>query len=123
MTIFDHIKYLFFKNRLTEELNDDNIQAFIPYMLTRWLSFYDKQHASLANEIFNKYSSVFSDKYDCYNFFNNVISKMSYKKIVYVKKQKKDSKEINHIGLVAQNMGISTRELKQYIDLNNQLCK
>lgn len=124
MNIFDHIKTLFFKVKLTESLNDDSIQTFIPYMVTRWLSFYSKSQATIANEILNRYAGVFTDKYDTYKFYSNIIPKMPFKKISYIKKNKVDTtKEVEHLDLVANNLNISVRELKEYLELKDQLSK
>lgn len=124
MTIFDLFKELFFKSSSTDCRTSEGLQLFSPYMINRWLSFYGKAQALFVNETLNKYSGVLEDKLHTYNMYFNLIPKMGFKRISYIKKQKvEESKEVEHLNLLASNLNISTREIKQYMDLYKHIGK
>lgn len=124
MTIFDLIRILFFKLKSTEDITDESLQCFSPFMINRWLTFYDKDQAVLVNETFNKFGAIFNEKDKTFKFYQNLIPRLKFKKISYIKKVKaKKEDEIEHLQLVATNKNISKRELEQYIDLLNHLSK
>ena len=122
MNIFDLFKELFFKIKTVDCRNSEGMQLFIPFMINRWLSFYSKAQTLFVNECLNKYSNVIDDKMQMYNMYYNLIPKMHFKKIPYVKKVKDNpEKEIEHLALIASNLNISTREIKQNIEIYNNL--
>lgn len=124
MTIFDLFKELFFKSSSTDCRTSEGLQLFSPFMINRWLSFYGKNQALFVNETLNKYSGVLEDKLHTYNMYFNLIPKMGFKRISYVKKQKaEEGKEVEHLNLLASNLNISTREIKQYMDLYKLIGK
>ena len=127
MNIFDLIRFLFFKVKNSpKEVTEEMSQCFMPYMINRWLSFYDRSQAVLVNETLNKFSNVLSDKSKMYMLYDNIIPRLSYKKITYVKKvkQEKDKEnEIENIAMIASNKNISEREVKQYVEFYNTYCK
>jgi hypothetical protein len=127
MNIFDLIRFLFFKVKNSpREVTEEMSQCFMPYMINRWLSFYDRSQAVLVNETLNKFSNVLSDKSKMYMLYDNIIPRLSYKKITYVKKIKKDKdkeSEIENIAMIASNKNISEREVKQYVEFYNTHCK
>ena len=74
----------------------------------------------------NKFSNVLGDKSKMYKLYDNIIPRLSYKKITYVKKvkQEKDKEnEIENIAMIASNKNISEREVKQYVEFYNTYCK
>ena len=125
MNIFDLIRFLFFKVKNSpKEVTEEMSQCFMPYMINRWLSFYDRSQAVLVNETLNKFSNVLGDKSKMYMLYDNIIPRLSYKKITYVKKIKKDKEsEIENIAMIASNKNISEREFKQYVEFYNTYCK
>jgi hypothetical protein len=127
MNIFDLIRFLFFKVKNSpKEVTEEMSQCFMPYMINRWLSFYDRSQAVLVNETLNKFSNVLGDKSKMYKLYDNIIPRLSYKKITYVKKvkQEKDKEnEIENIAMIASNKNISEREVKQYVEFYNTYCK
>ena len=126
ITIFDHLNSLVFKNKRSEDLNDDYLQTFLPYMVNRWFSFYGEAQAVFVNSTLNKYIGIFgTDKYRQYKFYEHIIPRCRFKRLSYIKKKKKAGKEeeIEHLELAAKNMQLSVRELKQYIALKQTLCK
>lgn len=114
---FEILKNLLFnKTSDVSSFNQEDLQEFSPFIVNRWLSFYDRSRAIITNEILNKYSSVFDNKEDQYRFYYNIIPKLSFKKINYIKKVKTKKEELNDISLLAKNKNISEREIKNYID-------
>lgn len=126
MTIFEIINTLLFKNKKScEELDLESTNNFQPFMVNRWFSFYNKEQAVFVNEIFNKYSSIFTDRADCFQFYNNITPRQKYKHIQYAKKKKKELTEQEEDQLLrsASCANISKREIKEYIDLHEYFRK
>lgn len=84
--MFNTINHLIFdkKGEMTNEL----LEEFSPYMVTRYLSFYDNDLLNYANETVNKYSSIFETEEERFQFFENVIPKLKRKRIDYISKKK-----------------------------------
>lgn len=121
--MFASINRLMYKNT---EVTSDTINEFSPYMTNRWISFYDTQQAVMINEVFNKHAPIFEDKYDQFKFYDALIPKLRYKKMQYVKKPKElkeKDKEENLIQHIARSNEISTREVREYIDLHKHITK
>lgn len=117
MTFFDILRdILFTRKDKVQDLDTEKSNVFVPFLFNRWLSFYDKDQAVFVNEILNRYTGVFEDKSQSYNFYYNITSKLRFKKIQYVKKVKKEKEENNNIALIAKNKQISKREIELYID-------
>ena len=86
--MFNTINHIIFdkKGEMTNEL----LEEFSPYMVTRYLSFYDENLLNYANETINKYSSIFETDEERFRFFENVIPKLKRKRINYISKKRKD---------------------------------
>lgn len=98
-------------------LDDEGEQAFVPFLLNRWLSFYSKDTPNFVNETLNRYSNLFEDKQQQYRLYYNLIPRLKYKRISYIKKVKKQKEDDEYFELIAKNNNISVRELKLYVDL------
>lgn len=85
--MFNTINHILFdkKGEMTNEL----LEEFSPYMVTRYLSFYDKELLIYANETTNKYAQIFKNNDEQFDFFVNVIPKLKRKRINYHSKKKK----------------------------------
>lgn len=122
MTIFDIIGSILV-NKKKIELNLDNESEFNLYMTNRWLSMYSADVAGLINNTVNKWWNIFDAKQEQYDFLYHLMPKCRFKRINYVKKNKKETikdKE-DYSALAANNMCISTRELKMYQQQLEQL--
>lgn len=120
MTFFDILRNLFFTKQDTSSLLDTETQTqFTPFIINRWLSFYSREQCVFVNETINKYTGLFEDKSDLHSLYFNLIPKLKFKKIGYIKKKKEDKEKIddNHITVLSKNNNISKREIQQYIDL------
>ena len=123
MTFFDILRALLFTRKKEEKLDTDSLQAFTPFMVNRWLSFYDRSKAVFVNETLNKFCGLFEDKENLYELYNNLIPRSSFKKINYVKKLKEEKTEDEDIPIIAKNNMLSRREVLMYVDLRNSLSK
>lgn len=87
--MFEAINYLLFdKNK--EELDNEILSSFVPYMTVRFLSFYDPAYVGYVNDTLNTYGNVMTTPEDTFKFFDSVIPKLRRKKIPYVKKPKEE---------------------------------
>tara|TARA_R110000851_G_scaffold6423_2_gene26095 strand:+ start:54 stop:431 length:378 start_codon:yes stop_codon:yes gene_type:complete len=123
MNFFQLQNKLFYsdKNKSAEFLDSEGEQAFVPFLLNRWLTMYSKQTVSFVNDTLNKYCGVFdTDKQKTYKLYYNLIPRLKFKRINYIKKVKKDKAEqedLDQLKLIARNKNISVRELKIYRNL------
>lgn len=104
-------------------LDQEGESAFVPFIINRWLSFYSKDTPNFVNETLNKYAGVFEDKQCVWRLYYNLIPRLKFKRISYVKKVKKAAEEDEGLSLIAKNQNVSVRELKQYVDLEKELNK
>jgi hypothetical protein len=84
--MFNAINHILFdkKGEMTNEL----LAEFSPYMVTRYLSFYDGDLLNYANETVNKYSEIFETDEERFRFFENIIPKLKRKNIKYISKKR-----------------------------------
>ena len=53
-----------------------------------------------------------------FRFYYNIIPRLQFKRISYIKKKKMDkAEEVEHLELIAKNKHISVRELKSYMEM------
>lgn len=118
MNIFTILNSLFFSKKKIE-LNLDSETQFSAYMINRWMSMYSDEMLVIINNTANRYISIFNTKDQQYNWFYNLFPRLKFKKIQYIKKNKKAKEEIEEDNLptIARNREISVRELKLYRDL------
>ena len=111
MNLFDVLNsVLYSKKRLELNLEDENI--FIPYMINRWVSMYNGDLAVFVNNFFNKVLP-FESKEASYNYYFNLFPKLKYKKLNYIKKNKKEDED----DVLPKREFLSERELKMYVDM------
>ena len=97
-------------------LDQEGESAFVPFLLNRWLSFYSKDTPHFVNETLNKYTGLFEDKQQLYRLYYNLIPRLKFKRVKYIKKIKKEKEEDADLFIIAKNKNLSVRELKQYVD-------
>ena len=116
-TIFDFIEAtIFTKNSELLQSTDDE-KEFSPFMVNRWVSMYSPEMANVVNETTNRYSTIFENKKELLNFYVSVLPKVKFKRIAYIKKNTKDSKDIENIELMAKTQQTSQRDIKHKIEL------
>jgi hypothetical protein len=124
MTFFEILRSLLFsKNKNNEEINNESLAQFTPFMVNRWLSFYDNSKTIFVNETLNRFTSLFEDRAEMYKLYNNLIPQFKFKKINYIKKNKEKKEEDINIAVIAKNNMLSIREVQSYIDLANNKIK
>ena len=124
MNFFQLQNKLFYSKKTNAEfLDSEGEQSFAPFMFNRWLSFYRKGMASITNETLNRFGSIFQDKQQQYRLYYYFIPRLKFKRIAYNKKIKKEVIEEENLDLIARNKNISVRELKLYMDLQENLSK
>ena len=114
MTIFDIVNSILFNKNKNCLTNQDEENIFSPYLVNRWVSMYSPTTA-LQSNIINKYLGIFDNKIDLYRMFVNIMPKVSPRKIIYFKKNKKDVEVDANIELLAKSYEISEREINNYI--------
>lgn len=126
MTFFDMLRILFFNRREQTCILDTESQShFVPFLLNRWLSFYDRDRCMLVNETINKYTGLFEDKHELFKLYYKLLPVLKFKKIEYIKKKKESTNEEEkyNISLIAKNKNISKREILMYLDLQKSKIK
>ena len=102
-------------------MNRDDESQFNLFMLNRWTSMYSKELNEYINETSNKFWNLFDDKFNQYNYIHNLIPKLKYKRISYIKKIKKEKKKKEEIQLIPEFL--SQREYKQLVELSDIVSK
>ena len=112
MTIFDYIKDI-----LVTKKGDLPLDQYVPYIVTRWLSFINPTVAGTINQ-FNK-QLLLENKELHYKMMISLFPKMNYApKITYIKKVKEEATEENkNLHLLAQRYELSEREVIQLLSL------
>lgn len=123
MNFFQLQNKLFYSNKSKqpEPLDTEGEQAFVPFLFNRWLSMYSKDTVSFTNDTLNKYCGIFdTDKQRTYKLYYNLIPRLKFKRINYIKKKKKDKEqqdETEQLKMIAKNKFVSVRELEMYNNL------
>lgn len=120
MNFFQLQNKLFYSNKSKqpEPLDSEGEQAFVPFLFNRWLTMYSKDTVGFVNETLNKYCGIFdTDKQKTYRLYYNLIPRLKFKRINYIKKVKKDKEkqeELEQLKIIAKNKNMSVREIEMY---------
>jgi hypothetical protein len=111
VTIFDYIKDI-----TTYKKGNLPLEEYIPFLINRWLSFISPQTCLGVNESVNILGNI--DKNNHYKLLLSLLPKAKrVPYISYIKKIKEDStKEDKNIDLLALNMEMSKREVKELLE-------
>jgi hypothetical protein len=91
MTIFQYLNSLLFSKKKID-MNCDDESQFNLFMVNRWSSMYSKEINEYVNETSNKYWNLFDDKLNQYNYLYNLLPRLRFKRLNYLKKIKKEKK-------------------------------
>ena len=91
MTIFQYLNSLLFSKKKID-INCDDESQFNLFMVNRWSSMYSKEINEYVNETSNKYWNLFDDKLNQYNYLYNLLPRLRFKRLNYLKKIKKEKK-------------------------------
>ena len=109
MTIFDYIKDV-----TTYKKGKLPLDSYVPYLINRWLSFIDPKICVAINESVNTLGNINKEQH--YKLLLKLYPKSKVPFIKYVKKIKEDkTDEKSKESLLASNMEISVREIRQYL--------
>jgi hypothetical protein len=99
--------------------HDEDIDTFIPYLTQRWVSMYSPSYAEIMNVSINTLWKVMDDKKTWYKLFLAIVPRGTKKRIPYIKKAEKTAKkkiDNDIIQLIANELEVSKREVKLYIE-------
>jgi hypothetical protein len=114
VTIFDYIKDI-----TTYKKGNLPFEGYIPFLINRWLSFINPSICSAVNESVNSLGNI--DKEQHYRLLLRLYPKSKVPYIKYIKKVKEEKTEENDkVTLLASNMEMSEREVKQLLELKEQ---
>jgi hypothetical protein len=124
MNFFQVQNKLFYsdKRKPAGYLDSEGDQNFVPFLINRWLTMYSKDTVNFTNETLNKYSTIFNDKQQTWRLYFNLIPRLKFSRIKYIKKPKREkTEEVENLELIAKNKCMSVRELKEYMELQSKL--
>lgn len=119
MQIFNHIQDILYKKAGDQLQNVDSETEFVPFMIARWCSMHSPELATIINNTTNRLWSICQTKQEWYNLYLNVLPKVRFKKIEYIKKPKADkekAEDLEAIKFLAKQLELSVREVKYYVD-------
>ena len=125
-TIFTYLSNILYKKSDNVFRNIDSEDTYNHYMMCRWLSMHSPQVAKVVNETANWLYPIFNTKEESYKFLNTIIPHQSFRRINYIKKNKKNTEKKGDsiVDIIAKNMEISKREVNLYVkQLNLDLEK
>ena len=125
-TIFTYLSNILYKKSDNVFSNIDSEDTYNHYMMCRWLSMHSPQVAKVVNDTANWLYPIFNTKEESYKFLNTIIPHQNFRRINYIKKNKKNTAEKGEtiVNIIAQNMEISKREVNLYVkQLNLDLEK
>ncbi len=115
MTIFDYIGDILSKKKGNLVLDE-----YIPFLITRWLSFVSPQTTYALNNTVNVLGNI--DKNYHYKLLVALFPKLKYTpRIQYIKKNKKEKEDNKEIKMLASNLELSQRETQQLLDLQKKI--
>jgi hypothetical protein len=111
VTIFDYLGDILVKKK-----GDLPLEEYVPFMINRWLSFSSSQAANAINQTVNSLNNL--DKNVHYKLLISAFPKFNrMPRIDYIKKIKLEKEEKdNKVELLASNMELSRREIKQLLE-------
>ncbi len=115
MTIFEYIGDI-----LSKKKGNLLLDEYVPFLVTRWLSFLSPQSSFALNDSVNVLGNL--DKNFHYKILVTLYPKIKYTpRIQYVKKIKKEKEESKDISILASNLELSQRETQQLLDLQKEV--
>jgi hypothetical protein len=115
VTIFEYIGDI-----LSKKKGNLLLDEYVPFLVTRWLSFLSPQSSFALNDSVNVLGNL--DKNFHYKILVTLYPKIKYTpRIQYVKKIKKEKEESKDISILASNLELSQRETQQLLDLQKEV--
>lgn len=121
--MFKLIYNILFKKNKDLQFEED---GFSFYLFQRWLTMCSPKVATTINETSNRLFYNLQDNENWYKFFMIALPKDRYKKLNYIKKAKKEKVNIDkeeEMNILANQMEISKREIKELIKQGDLICQ
>ena len=99
-------------------MNCEDESQFSQFLMNRWLSFYNPEVAQFINDATNKQLPC-SDKSEMYELYFNLLPKLKFKRITYIKKTKKEPEKE---ALIIVSEFQSKKEYNNNVELMKELC-
>jgi hypothetical protein len=111
VTIFDYLGDIFVKKK-----GNLPLEEYVPFLINRWLSFSSPGACQAINESVNSFGNL--DKNIHYKLLISAFPKhKSTPRMIYIKKVKVEKTEDdNKVELLASNLELSQREIKQMLE-------
>ena len=107
----------------TKKSNNITLDEYIPFLITRWLSFGVPRAAIALNETVNSLGNISKDMH--FKLLIALFPKFNrYIKFNYIKRKsvlKNDEESKKRTTLIAQNLELSTREIENYYKMVDYL--
>jgi hypothetical protein len=108
--LFDYLKSI-----ISTKVPCEQLDEYVPYLITRWLSFSSPKVVSALNESVNSLNTLTKEQH--YKLLMGLFPKYKYfSKINYIKKttvNKNNKEDEQKTQLIAQNLEMSKREVLQ----------
>lgn len=118
--IFDYLNDLLFTKKKSHINDVDTDSTYNLYMVNRWVSMHSPECAQLVNMTSNRLHSTFTTKRDSYTFLYNILPKLRFAKIQYIKKNTESKTDNNDcVKFLSRKLELSEREINYYIANNN----
>jgi hypothetical protein len=116
MNIFQYLNSILFSKKKVD-INCDDESQFSLFMINRWTSMYSKELNNYVNETTNRYWNIHTDKRDQYQYVYNIIPRLKFKRLNYIKKIKKDDKIKEEEVIVPEFYSKKEfKQMKEFID-------
>jgi hypothetical protein len=112
VTIFDYLGDILVKKK-----GNLPLEEYVPFLINRWLAFSSNEAANAINQTVNSLGNI--DKNIHYKLLISAFPKLNRMPMInYIKKIKPEKEEKdNKVELLASNMELSQREIKQLLEL------
>ncbi len=108
--LFDYLKAITCTKKEDVPLDD-----YVPYLITRWLSFGVTESVTALNNTVNSLGNM--DKATHFKLLIKLFPKLPFQpKFTYIKKPKKKAEDNERVAMLAKNFEISQREIQLYLN-------
>jgi len=113
--------FTYLKDIFVDKKGNLYLEEYIPYLITRWVSFSTPKICIPLNETINQLGNI--DKSIHYKLLINLLPKVKYQpRISYIKRKKKEVEDIdNKVVQLSKSMELSQKEVQQLVELKELL--
>jgi hypothetical protein len=113
--------FTYLKDIFVDKKGNLQLEEYIPYLITRWVSFSTPKICNPLNDTINCLGNI--EKNIHYKLLISVLPKVKYQpRISYIKRKKKETEDIDiKIIQLAKSMELSQKEIEQLVELQRVL--